>query len=77
MDRVKIDSFSDEEEEEVDLNDAYLDQKPEVMQLEKDYETTSFLNAIHCTPRAWMHLKKHCGTTVLFFFQTKAKHLLA
>tara|TARA_B100000963_G_scaffold187748_1_gene163410 strand:- start:20279 stop:21097 length:819 start_codon:yes stop_codon:yes gene_type:complete len=46
MDRVKIDSFSDVEEEEVDLNDAFLDKKVEVQAFEKEYKTRRFLEAV-------------------------------
>ncbi len=73
MDRVKIDSFSDEEEEEVDLNDAYLDQKPEVMQLEKDYKTTSFLKAIQLHTEGMDAPKKALWNDCVIFLPNESK----
>jgi len=46
MGRVKIDSFSDEEEEDVDLHDAFLDKQTEVPKLEKEYKASNFLKAV-------------------------------
>ena len=73
MDRVKIDSFSDEEEEEVDLNDAYLDQKTEVVHMEKDYKVTNFLNAIQLHTEDMGASKKALWNDCVIFLPNESK----
>ena len=46
MERVKIDQFSDDEVEEVDLHDAFLDKQIEIPHVTTEYKTYSFLNAV-------------------------------
>ena len=73
MDRVKIDSFSDEEEEEVDLNDAFLDKKTEVVQLDKDYKTTNFLKAIQLHTEDMDVRKKALWNDCVIFLPNEAR----
>ena len=73
MDRVKINSFSDEEEEEVDLNDAYLDQKTEVVHVEKDYKVTNFLKAIQMHTEDMDARKKALWNDCVIFLPNESK----
>lgn len=73
MERVKIDHFSDEEVEEVDLHDAFLDKQIEIPHVTKDYKTSSFLTAIKLHTADMDVRKKALWNDCVVFVPNEAK----
>lgn len=73
MERVKIDQFSDDEVEEVDLHDAFLDKQIEIPHVTTEYKTYSFLNAVKLHTADMDDSKKALWNDCVLFVPNEAK----